>query len=391
MRLKGVFFAILQGMKIGIDARMYGPKVGGGGLGRYVEQLIIQLQKIDQENRYILFLKPENFEDCVITNPHFEKRCVPIHWYSLKEQLFLAKMIDREGLDLLHFPHWNVPWNIKTPFVVTIHDLILLEQPRSAKITTRHPLTYLTKYIGYRFVLSQALKRSRKIIAVSQYTKKSILKHFSWVREEKIEVIYEGITPLPALPNPSDLSKLPIPYLLYIGNAYPHKNLKTLLHAFLLLQKKHPNLHLIVAGRKDIFSDRLLDSASHLPLPQGSFTFIPNPTDSQLSQLYAHATVYVFPSLIEGFGLPPLEAMQQGVPVAASNTSCLPEILGNAAVYFPPTDLQAMIAAIESLLQNDENRFELIGRGYARASLYSWSAMAQTIKKGYAKWFSKTM
>jgi len=368
---------------------MYGPKVGGGGLGRYVEQLILQLQKIDQENRYILFLKPENFEDCVITNPRFEKRCVPIHWYSLKEQLFLAKVMDKEGLDLLHFPHWNVPWNIKTPFVVTIHDLILLEQPRSAKITTRHPLTYLTKYVGYRFVLSQALKRSQKIIAVSQYTKTSIQKYFPWVSKGKIQTIYEGVTPLPPVSDSSPFPALPSPCLLYIGNAYPHKNLKTLLRAFLLLRQTYCNLHLVIAGRKDLFLDRLFAIASHL-LPKNSFTFIPNPTDSQLSQLYAQATVYVFPSLIEGFGLPPLEAMSQGVPVAASNTSCLPEILGDAAVYFSPTDMQGMAHIIQSLLQNETLRHELIDRGHIRTSLYSWQTMAHAIKEGYAKWFSQT-
>jgi len=378
-------------MKIGIDARMYGPNVGGGGLGRYVEQLVLQLQKIDQENRYILFLKPENFDACHIDNPHVEKRCVPIHWYSLKEQLFLAKIMDRENLDLLHFPHWNVPWNIKTPFVVTIHDLILLEQPRSAKITTRHPLTYLMKHLGYRFVLSRALQRSKKIIAVSTYTKESIQTHFPWVPKEKIQVIYEGLTPLPTIPVSSSSLPLSTPYLLYVGNTYPHKNLETLLHAFVLLQQEHPDLHLVVAGHQNIFSDRLLAMASQLSLPAESFTFIPNPTDTELSKLYAHALVYVFPSLIEGFGLPPLEAMQQGVPVSASSTSCLPEILGDAADYFSPMDPEAIAASIKRILQNDSYRQKLIDRGHLRASSYSWLTMAQTLKEGYATWFPKTI
>lgn len=367
---------------------MYGPRVGGGGLGRYVEQLILQLQAVDQENRYVLFLKPENFHDCVITNPHFEKRCVPIHWYSFKEQLFLGKILDREKLDLLHFPHWNVPWNIKTPFVVTVHDLILLDQPLSAKITTRHPITYAIKYAGYRFVLERAIRRSQKIIAPSHFTKQSILDHFPNVPSEKIEVIEEGVTPLESLSAPTRVTHLSNQYLLYVGNAYPHKNLDVLLKAFSLLQRTHPDLHLVLAGREDVFSKRLLSVASQLALPKHAFTFFPNPTDADLRELYAHAAIYVFPSLLEGFGLPPLEAMSQGVPVAAARASCLPEILGDAAVYFSPTDPQDIMQTIVSLLQNASLRRELIDRGCARASQYSWRAMAQTIKEGYATWLS---
>jgi glycosyltransferase involved in cell wall biosynthesis len=157
------------------------------------------------------------------------------------------------------------------------------------------------------------------------------------------------------------------------------------------LQKTYPELHLVLAGREDIFSKRLLFIASQLALPKESLLFFPNPTDTDLYELYAHAAVYVFPSLLEGFGLPPLEAMSQGVPVAASHSSCLPEILGDAAVYFSPTDPQDMARAITSLLQNPNLRRELIDRGLKHVSRYSWRTMAQTIKEGYATWLSQTI
>jgi len=152
-------------MKIGIDARLYGPKVGGGGLGRYVEELITNLQQIDNKNRYVLFLKKDNFDTCKITNKKFEKVLADVHWYSLAEQLKMPKIIDAAGCDLVHYPHWNIALRAKTPFVVTIHDLIMLDEPTSARATTRGPLQFALKRAGYNVVLRQAVKNSRHIIA----------------------------------------------------------------------------------------------------------------------------------------------------------------------------------------------------------------------------------
>src|SRR3989338_6758021 len=216
-------------MRIGIDARMYGPMVGGGGLGRYVEQLVMGLQKYNTEHRFVLFLKKENFDACKITNPLFEKRLADIHWYGLKEQYSFPALIEKEHLDLIHYPHWNIPLLCRTPFVVTIHDLILLEEPTSARATPRSPLHFWIKYQGYKFALAQALRHSKKIITVSKYTKQSLQTFFPHIPEKKIQVIYEGLTqfaPTSTEPLPEEITD---PYLLYIGNAYPHKNLETLL------------------------------------------------------------------------------------------------------------------------------------------------------------------
>lgn len=367
-------------MRIGIDARMSGPNVGGGGLGRYVEQLTRELPRVDKNNRYLLF-QPD------------------IPWYTLKEQFALAPLIDKKKLDLVHFPHWNVPLFLKTPFVVTIHDLILLEEPKSARATTRHPLIYALKYAGFKRVLAHAADASQKIIAVSQATKSDILRHFPHIPPEKIVVIYEGITALRATVLPEgttatvELSSTTVrwpeggtvartPYLLYVGNCYPHKNLSMLLRAFDLLHPSFPDLHLVFAGRDDAFS-RALEEESKLISSHALCSFIRNPSDADLASLYASARVYVFPSRIEGFGLPPLEAMTMQVPVACSDIPSLREILGESAVYFSPNDPKHMAETIAEVLRDEHLRTTLIQKGNEQTKKYSWTRMAQETASVY--------
>lgn len=346
-------------MRIGIDTRMSGPHVGGGGLGRYVEQLARELPKIAPEDHFVLF-SPK------------------IHWYTLKEQLFLPRLIDKEHLDLVHFPHWNVPIGIKTPFVVTIHDLILLAEPRSARITTKDPLIFAIKYKAFRMVLSNAINHACKIITVSEATKADICKYFPYISPKKIVVIYEGVTSLPhsITPTPRLHNSTTPPYLLYVGNAYPHKNLETLLAAFKLLHASFPDLQLVCAGRTDVFQDRLL-SVVQTEQMRSRIRFEKNPTDEALAHLYAHAALYVFPSRKEGFGLPPLEAMQFGVPVAASNIPSLWEVLGKAAAFFSPNDPKDIARVISHVLQDPQKQQELIHHGKERIKRYSWKKMAE--------------
>jgi len=373
-------------MRIGIDARLYGPAVGGGGLGRYVEQLVTELQRQDRENRYVLFLKPENFETCRIEAPNFEKRVINAHWYTAKEQMIVPTAIDRERLDLVHFPHWNVPLLLRTPFVVTIHDLILLEQPASAKATTRDPLTHALKRIGYRLSLLNAVNRSKKIIAVSEYTRWSIERFFPRIPRSKISVIYEGVTALEgretARPRGGETDGR---YFLYVGNAYPHKNLESLLHAFSFFVRLHPDVKLVLAGRDDIFYKRLQRELEEIEVPKDNVRFVMNPTDAELADLYRGATLYLFPSRSEGFGLPPLEAMSAGVPVAAARATSLPEILGDAALYFSPDDIEEMVEVMERAHCDESLRERLITKGHERVTRYSWSAMAAQTRQVYGK------
>lgn len=364
-------------MKIGIDARFFGPRVGGGGLGRYVSELVTHLQKIDQQNQYVLFLKKENFHECKITNKNFSKQLVDIPWYSIEEQRKMPGIIARSKVDFMHYPHWNIPVFSKVPFVVTIHDLIMLELPRSAHASTRHPLIYGFKHAGFRIVLENAIHRSRHILTVSNYTKEKILEHFG-VKTNKITVVPNGVIP-PRETRSVSLTALGVyqPYFLYVGNAYPHKNIEMMMHAFSQFHNNHPYTQLVIAGRRDFFSQRLEKEAKELGLSAENVRFIDLPTDDELSALYKNASLFIFPSRIEGFGIPPLEAMSYGTPVAASNTSSIPEVLKHAAQYFDPDDIEAL-AELMRQASDEPNRFtNFIKQGQELAESYTWNKTAK--------------
>jgi len=371
-------------MKIGIDARLYGPKVGGGGLGRYVKELLDHLQETDIQNRYIVFLNKEGFKAFKPKNPNFEKRLADVRWYTFAEQLQMPKIIDREKLDLVHYPHWNVPFFSKTPFVVTIHDLILLEEKESANRATTLPRPlYKLKYLGYKFVLRHALKASKKIIAVSEFTRSRILHNFPKISEDKVQMIHEGATDVTDTSR-ADKSLIPdSPYFLYVGNAFPHKNLESLLHAFSFFYKEHPEVKLVFVGKTNVFYENLKKELDEIDVPETAVVFTGFVPDESLSSLYENATLYVFPSRHEGFGLPPLEAMAHGVPVAASRATSLPEILGDAALYFDPDDLEEMVRVMEEALSDQALRDDLTQKGYKQIKKYSWTTMAKETLKIY--------
>ncbi len=365
-------------MNIGIDARLFGPKWGGGGLGRYVEELVTELQRTDTENRYVVFLKPENAEACRLTNPNFTKVIVNAHWYGIKEQLLMPRAIKKAGVELMHYPHWNVPLFCDVPFVVTIHDLILLDDPMSAKATTLGPMRYAVKRLGYHKVLRRAIEHSQKIIAVSQATKGSILNHFPATHPDKIDVIYEGVSPLsPTKQNFESKPPIAQPYFLYVGSAYPHKNLESLLHAFSFFVNTYPQVKLVLVGKNDRFYEGLKSEVREIGIPEGRVVFTGFVPDEQLASLYEHAALYLYPSRFEGFGLPPLEAMLHGTPVASSSRGPLPEVLGDAAMYFNPDDLEQMADVMEQALTNETLRQTLRTKGTEHVKKYSWKKMAE--------------
>jgi len=362
-------------IRIGIDARFYGPKQKG--LGRYVQKLIENLEKNDLNNEYIIFLRKENWDKYKPTNSNFKKVLADYRWYTLSEQIFMPFKIKQEKVDLMHFPHFNVPIFYRMPFVITIHDLILKRFP-TRRASTLGPIRYWLKKLAYELVISSAIKRASKIIAVSNFTKKDILKYFR-VKSEKIKVIYEGV-PCVEL-NVYKTSNTS--YLLYVGNAYPHKNLERLILAFNKLSKQKNDLRLVLVGELDYFYKRLQKMSS------SNVIFMDFVSDKELSSLYQNACLYVFPSLCEGFGLPPLEAMAYNLPVVSSNSSCLPEILGDAAVYFNAEDIDDMVNKIKLVLNNEELQKELISKGREQIGRYSWGKMSQEILDVYVLWYNE--
>lgn len=383
--------------RIGIDARFYGPI--GKGLGRYTQEVVDNIIRLDRENEYVIFLRRENFDELKTDRlPHVKKVLAEIRWYTLAEQIMMPWLIYREKLDLVHFPHFNVPILCPTKLVVTIHDLILINFP-TKKATTLGPLTYFIKNIGYRLTIWLALMRSRAIIAVSQFTKDDIVQHFG-VKPEKIVVTYEGVADFAQAAGTADetadkqspaLAKHHInrPYILYVGNAYPHKNLEQLLNVFKALLAKRPNLQLVLVGKEDHFYAKIKQQAKDLQLTlpgqSSPVIFTDYVNDQELAELYSHATLYVFASFYEGFGLPPLEAMAKGLAVASSDTTSMPEILGEAAIYFNPRDQDDMQAKISALLDDPELRKELINKGHGQIRKYSWQSCAESTLAVYRK------
>ncbi|MBI2458934.1 MAG: glycosyltransferase family 4 protein [Parcubacteria group bacterium] len=378
---------IIKIKRIGIDARFYGPL--GKGLGRYTQEVVDHIIKLDPDNEYVIFLRRENFNDLQADGVRVKKILADIRWYSLAEQLIFPFYIWREKLDLMHFPHFNVPLFCPVKFVVTIHDLILIKFP-TLRATTLGPAVYKLKNLAYKMVIRLAVKRARKVLTVSEYTKNDIVRQFR-VEPQKIIVTYEGVTELSNSsfpPRPAFAGRESPPalqarrcgrggnyqYLLYVGNVYPHKNLESLIKVFSEINKNLPDLKLILVGKEDYFYSRLKQLAknfSHNIIFPG---YLP---DNELAELYSQAALYVFPSFYEGFGLPPLEAMAHGLAVVSSNKTCLPEILGQAALYFNPDDQADMKHKIEQALADEKLRVELINRGYRQAKKYNWQTCAE--------------
>ncbi len=371
-------------MIIGIDARFYGS--AGKGLGRYTEKLIINLEKIDKDNQYFIFIRQENQNNYQPVNKNFTKVIAPYKWYSWEEQILLPRLLRKYQIDLMHFPHFNVPLLYRQPFVVTIHDLIITHFP-TTRATTLGPIKYAVKRFGYQTAISSAVKRSKKVITVSNYTKHELVKYFN-LPDEKIAVTYEAADRFPE----SDTDDAQIvkkygiskPYLLYVGNAYPHKNLELLLKSFKLILQSKKDIRLVLVGRDDYFFKRLKDYSCQLGFSK-EVIFTGYVPDQELPSLYRQALIYVFPSLAEGFGLPPLEAMQYQTAVAASSYTCLPEILGDGAAYFNPKNKHAIVDVLLDLIQDSNKRQILKNKGLVQVAKYQWTDMASQTLRLYQK------
>lgn len=362
-------------MKIGIDARFLGPE--GTGLGRYVGELISNLEELDDKNEYVIFLRKGNFDFFKPKHKNFKKALADVAWYSLKEQLVLPATFSSFRLDLLHVPHFNVPILYPGKLVVTIHDLIKSEFA-GLSATTRLPLVYLLKHFGYEAVIRNATLRAQKIFVPSHSIADKLRTMFK-VSEGKIVVTYEAasLTSSQFTVGSSQkiLAKYKIkkPYILYVGNAYPYKNLDRLLGA---LKKIPGRISLVNPCSRSTFYDRLRQTAKDLGLENRVILpgYVP---DEDLSVLYKESEAYVFPSLSEGFGIPGLDAMALGVPVVCSRIPTLQEIYDKAALYFDPVSPEDIAEKVNKVLLSGNLRSELISQGKERVRKYSWKKMSK--------------
>lgn len=384
-------------MKIGIDARLYGTK--HGGIGRYTQELIRNLLAIDPAERdYVFFVYSKEDKEHIRADigegarPRVRFILVPYRCYTVPEQLFMPFSIAHAKVDLMHFTHFNVPLVYHAPFIVTIHDLIIHHFP-DERATTLPRWFYKIKLIGYKKVMRHAVLKARAIIAPSEATKKDILRFYR-VEEKKIRVIYEGVASLKSqFPNSNFQSnpnfQIPISksYLLYVGSFYPHKNIERLIDAFYILRAKYNlDIKLVLVGKKDYFQKQLqmhIENNGAMEQWSNGIIFYGYAPDAELAELYQNATLFIFPSLYEGFGLPPLEAMQFGVPVVASRASCLQEVLGDAALYCEPQSGEDIAEKIAALYTNHTLQEQLRQKGYEQLKKYSWQKMAQQTEEIY--------
>jgi len=365
-------------MKIGIDCRMMSSSFG---IGRYVQQLVKHLLEIDSENEFVLFVNHRDPRDLTLPSPtrRGELKIVvaDIPWYVWKEQVKFKKIIDKEKVDLMHFPHWNVPILYNKPFVVTIHDLTMYHFPRP-EATTLGPLKFWLKDKAHRMAVRHAVKRAKKIIVTSEFTKQDVHQTLG-VQMEEMVVGYQA--PFETTEK-QERNKYPIsniqypncPYVLYVGAAYPHKNLKGLFKAWKIFCEKYSDGYkLVLVGKDNYFYNNIQYLISNIQ----SAIHLNNVSDEELISLYQNARLFIFPSLYEGFGLPPLEAMSHMVPVASSNRSCMPEVLGDAALYFDPENYEQMADVIHRGLIDENVRFELQNNARELLKNYSWNKLAR--------------
>ncbi len=334
---------------IGIDGRL----IKETGVGRYTKNLFRHLLTITGSQKYNYDL--------------FQPK---IRWHSLAEQIFLPLWLLFKNYDLVHFTYFSLPIFYPKKFVVTIHDLIPWHF--STGKASRLPLFfYRLKHFFYRVVLWIGARRAQKIIAVSQTTKEEIIEHLK-IKAEKIKVIYEGVAKNFQLKKRKS-------YFLYVGNAYPHKNLESLIKAF----QKIENYKLILVGPKDYFYQRLEKEFSN----NKNIVFYGPAEEQQLISLYQQAQALINPSLMEGFGLPGLEAMACGCPVICADIPAFKEIYQNAAIYFEIKEgkmIKKIREAINKFLaMTEKDKKDLIFKGKKQAEKYSWEECSRQTLEVY--------
>jgi glycosyltransferase involved in cell wall biosynthesis len=354
-------------MKIGIDIR----KLHDFGIGTHIRNVILDAIRLDTGNEYILFGRPEDrgSEDSSLNwIPESSAK------YSIMEHISLSRHARSAGLDLYHAPHYTLPMLLRCPSIVTIHDLIHF------KFREYFPAW---KVKAAEIVIRSAVERAQVIVTVSE-TSRSDIEAFLPKAAEKIQVIYNRLDEAWFAAAPGvDLSAMGIgrDYLLYTGNFKKHKGIETLIQAYSTLRDPPP---LVLAGKTGAMDSELNDRILSLPRVR-LLGFADRPL---LHQLYAQAMLLVMPSLYEGFGYPPLEAMAVGIPVLSSDAPALREVLAEGVEFFDRGSAESLKAKLEMLMQSATRRKELSAAGRNRARVFATDAPLRKMLEIYRR-FSK--
>ncbi len=365
-------------MRIGIDAR----KLHDFGIGTYIRNLLRQLARLDHDTEFVLLCRPpdrpalgslvDNFRTVEETAPN----------YSISEQFKIPLALRRERVSMFHAPHYVLPVLVSCRSVVTIHDCIHLMFPH---LPGRLALAYA------RTSIALASRRADRILTVSESSKRDILR-FVDVPAAKIDVIYNayderfGVEPQEAdVVRVAERYQLHDEFVLYAGNVKPHKNLARLIEAFHIVRNRGlDHLKLVLIG-DEISRYAALRRAVHQHQLHKYVRFLGYLPEETLAVMYRLAGVFVFPSLYEGFGLPPLEAMASGTPVVTSNVSSLPEVAGGAALLVDPYDPVAIADGICKVLTDEVLRRDLREKGLARARQFSWEESVRRVRAIYGE------
>src|SRR3989338_2420936 len=361
--------------KLLLDCRFWGPS--HTGLGRYTESLTRALHQLPLTNWQVYCLiNPGQKRSILKALPKFEPILVSARPYSFKEQRELPGVVKRLKPDLTHYLHFNVPLFSPQPFVVTIHDLIK-HHSKGFNTTTRTIFTYPFKRLGYHAVVSRAVKSARLIIAPSAWVKTDILAHYK-LAADKSKVVDEAAASSYFKSTSADKKLAPKePYFIYVGNAYPHKNVLQLIKAMQVYNHSTSKpVKLVIITAKDFFYQQLRLKirelkAQNLVLIQG-FT-----SDRELRALLHYSLAFITASKFEGFGLPGLEAMAAGTLTLASNRTSLPEVYGESAWYFNPDKPDEIVRAITRVIKlTRSQRLRRISLGRKNAKKLSWNVTA---------------
>lgn len=364
-------------MRVAIDAR----KLYDYGIGTYVRNLLKALVRLDTDTEYVLLCRSADVPFVRALGP----RCTPLPVdagnYSVQELVDIPRALGRARPDLFHAPHYVVSPFVWHRYVVTIHDCIHLRFPEY--LPNRLAPTYA------RVMMRQAGRRAARVLTVSEASKQDIL-HYLRLPAEKVEVIPnaldEGLAAAPpeaALARIRERYQLDAPFILYAGNIKPHKNVDRLIEAYSILRRRGvTDVQLLIIGDNVSKAPELRRLVHRFQLHQ-HVRFLGFVSDEMLAALYRLTRVFVFPSIYEGFGLPPLEAMAAGAPVITSNVSSLPEVVGDAAVLVDPFDAGAIADALARVLGDEALRADLIARGRARIQQFSWHSAARHTHAAY--------
>jgi glycosyltransferase involved in cell wall biosynthesis len=364
-------------VRIGIDAR----KLHDFGIGTYIRNLLRQLARLDDRTEFVVLCREADQTALAAVGPNFRAVVETAGNYSLAEQFRVPMALRREGVTLFHAPHYVLPPLVACRSVVTIHDCIHLMFPQY--LPNRLALGYA------RASMALASRRAARVMTVSESSKRDILRFFD-TNPEKIAVIPNAYDERFAVePDEEDVVRVRERYqlhdefVLYAGNVKPHKNLERLIDAFQIVRTRGlDRLKLVLIG-DEISKYAALRRAVHQHQLHKYVRFLGYLPEETLAVMYRLAGVFVFPSLYEGFGLPPLEAMASGTPVVTSNVSSLPEVAGDAAVLVDPYESQAIAEGMFRVLTDERLRRDLRQRGLARARQFSWAESIRRVHDIY--------